>query len=196
MAVFYRYDYTEITKNIHPCLMSWASRRRAWGCCPGRTGRRSRICTWETTSTASVPNWLRSLRFCGGWAEKQKSSRYQERQYIVYNIQYIYSCIIYQVSEEREPGFLAKTFLPSKLLHLEKMARNGEELFWGTNLITLRMVWGDIAIYIYRGTKKVRNSGLGPDPDQSAKNGPELGTRSGFGFWMPFLRLNRLVPMW
>ena len=24
-----------------------------------------------------------------------------------------------------------------------------------------------------RGTKKVRNSGLGPDPDQSAKNGPE-----------------------
>ena len=25
----------------------------------------------------------------------------------------------------------------------------------------------------------VRNSGLGPDPDQSAKNGPELGTRSG-----------------
>ena len=24
-----------------------------------------------------------------------------------------------------------------------------------------------------RGTTKVRNSGLGPDPDQSAKNGPE-----------------------
>ena len=25
----------------------------------------------------------------------------------------------------------------------------------------------------FRGTTKVRNSGLGPDPDQSAKNGPE-----------------------
>ena len=35
----------------------------------------------------------------------------------------------YQVSEEREPGFLAKTFLPSKLLHLEHQARNGDQLF-------------------------------------------------------------------
>ena len=26
--------------------------------------------------------------------------------------------------------------------------------------------------------------------------GPELGTRSGFGFGMPLLRLNRLVPLW
>ena len=26
---------------------------------------------------------------------------------------------------------------------------------------------------VFRGTTKVRNSGLGPDPDQSAKNGPE-----------------------
>ena len=34
-------------------------------------------------------------------------------------------------------------------------------------------------------TEKVRNSGLGPDPDQSAKNGPELGTRSGFGLGIP-----------
>ena len=32
------------------------------------------------------------------------------------------------------------------------------------------------------GTNKVRNSGLGPDPDISAKSGPELVTRSGF-FW-------------
>ena len=30
------------------------------------------------------------------------------------------------------------------------------------------------------GTTKVRNSGLGPDPDLSAKSGPELVTRSGF----------------
>ena len=30
------------------------------------------------------------------------------------------------------------------------------------------------------GTDKVRNSGLGPDPDLSAKSGPELVTRSGF----------------
>ena len=36
---------------------------------------------------------------------------------------------IYQVSEEREPGFLAKTFLASKLLHLENLARSGEQLF-------------------------------------------------------------------
>ena len=36
---------------------------------------------------------------------------------------------MYQVSEEREPGFLAKTFLPSKLLHLEHLARNGAQLF-------------------------------------------------------------------
>ena len=28
-------------------------------------------------------------------------------------------------------------------------------------------------LLIFRGTTKVRNSGLGPDPDQSAKNGPE-----------------------
>ena len=44
-------------------------------------------------------------------------------------------------------------------------------------------------------TEKVWNSGLGPDPDQSAKNGPELGFRSGIFFGMPLLRLNRLVPM-
>ena len=36
-------------------------------------------------------------------------------------------------------------------------------------------------------TNKVRNSGLGPDPDQSAKNGPDFGTRSGFVIEMPQL---------
>ena len=35
---------------------------------------------------------------------------------------------------------------------------------------------------LHSGTNKVRNSGLGPDPDLSAKSGPELVTRSGF-FW-------------
>ena len=30
-----------------------------------------------------------------------------------------------------------------------------------------------LGMYLSRGTTKVRNSGLGPDPDQSAKNGPE-----------------------
>ena len=33
-----------------------------------------------------------------------------------------------QVSEEREPEFLAKTFLPSKLLHLEHLARLRDQL--------------------------------------------------------------------
>ena len=28
MAVFYRYDYTEITKNIHPCCLKIKSEKR------------------------------------------------------------------------------------------------------------------------------------------------------------------------
>ena len=31
MAVFYRYDYTEITKNIHPCIAVYHSRQQKRG---------------------------------------------------------------------------------------------------------------------------------------------------------------------
>ena len=51
--------------------------------------------------------------------------------------------------------------------------------------------------HIFSGTNKVRNSGLGPDPDQSAKNGPEKVRNWALGpdfFWgMPLVCLNRLV---
>ena len=31
----------------------------------------------------------------------------------------------------------------------------------------------EVSVSIFSGTTKVRNSGLGPDPDLSAKSGPE-----------------------
>ena len=46
--------------------------------------------------------------------------------------------------------------------------------------------------YLFSGTTKVRNSGLGPDPDLSAKSGPELVTRFGF-FGMPLVRLDKYI---
>ena len=47
-----------------------------------------------------------------------------------------------------------------------------------------------VNITIISGTDKVRNSGLGLDPDQSAINGPELGILVRNVFGMPLLRLN------
>ena len=51
----------------------------------------------------------------------------------------------------------------------QRICRSRNHLLW--KMISIRE--------LISGTTKVRNSGLGPDPDLSAKSGPELVTRSG-----------------